>query len=252
MNLPNYLNSYLKSCLKKFSSKQLGILYCCFFSLGISTTVAAQTSHNLLQLRQQAESYLADTYQSDRNERLEIKLGNWDRRLNLAACQQDIAFSLQDTAGPGGNVTLNCQCKDSPGWAVHLSAQVDIYRPLPVAAKSIGRGSLIDLADIRMETRNISQMSEESLLETSQISGKAAKRIINVGDVIRPSLLDQPKAISRGENVTITAKSGSIQVVMQGTAMTDGKLGQQIRVKNNQSERIISARVVGQAAVEIL
>jgi flagellar basal body P-ring formation protein FlgA len=252
MNLPNYLNSYLKSCLKKFSSKQLGVLFYCFCSLGISASVAAQTSHNLLQLRQQAESYLANTYKSDKNERLEIRLGNWDRRLNLAACQQDITFSLQDTAGPGGNVTLNCQCKDSPGWAVHLSAQVDIYRQVPVATKSIGRGNLIDLADIRMETRNISQLAEDSLLDNSEISGKAAKRMISQGDVIRPALLDQPKAVSRGENVTITSKSGSIQVVMQGTAMTDGKLGQQIRVKNNQSERIISARVVGQSAVEIL
>jgi len=245
MNLPSYLKGYLKKFC--FGLNCLG-----FFALGMSSAVCAQTSQNLLLLRQQAETYLVNAYQSDQNEQLKIKLGNWDRRLTLAACQQDIAFSLQDTAGPGGSVTLNCECKDSPGWTVHLSAQVDIYRPVPVAVKSIGRGDLIDIADIRMEARNISQIPEESLLTTRDISGKAAKRMINAGDVIRPTLLDQPKAISRGENVTITANSGGIQVVMQGTAMTDGKLGQQIRVRNNQSERIISARVVGPAAVEIL
>jgi flagellar basal body P-ring formation protein FlgA len=245
MNLP--------SDLKKFSSKQLKILNCLgFFALLISSETIAQPSQNLLLLRQQAENYLTTHYQSNENERLEIKLGNWDRRLSLAACQQEVAFGLQDSAGPGGSVMLNCQCKDSPGWTVHLSAQVDIYRPVAVADKSIGRGNVIELADIRMETRNISQIAEDSLLSKQDISGKAAKRIINAGDVIRPALLDQPKAIMRGENVTITAKSGSIEVVMQGTAMTDGKLGQHIRVRNNQSDRIISAKVVGQAAVEIL
>jgi flagella basal body P-ring formation protein FlgA len=75
---------------------------------------------------------------------------------------------------------------------------------------------------------------------------------MNAGDAFKTTLLDQPKTINRGELVSITTKSGSIQVVMQGVAMTDGKLGQQIRVKNSQSERIINAKVVGQAAVEIL
>lgn len=249
MNLPSYLKSYLK----KFSSKQSKLLNCLgFFALGMTAEVFAQSSHNLLQLRQQAETYLANSYQSDQNEQLEIKLGNWDRRLNLSACQQEIAFSLQDTAGPGGSVTVNCECKDARGWRIHLPAQVEIYRQVPVAARSLSRGSLINLADIRMETRNISQISDELTLDNSTIVGKAAKRNINPGDVIRPALLDQPKAVSRGEMVTITAKSGSIQVVMQGTAMTDGKMGQQIRVRNNQSDRIISARVVGQSAVEIL
>ncbi len=245
MNLP--------SDLKKFSSKQFRRLNAWgFFALLMATEAAAQSYHPLMLLRQQAEEYLVSHYQSDENERLDIRLGNWDRRLQLAACQQAIAFSLQDTAGPGGNVTLNCQCKDSPGWTVHLPAQVDLFRPLAVADKTIKRGDLITLADIRMETRNVSQLSEESLLSKEEIAGKAAKRIINAGDIIRPALLDHPKAITRGENVTITAKSGSIEVVMQGTAMTDGKLGQQIRIRNNQSDRIISAKVVGQAAVEIL
>lgn len=246
MNLPSYL--------KKFSSGQLrlpGVIG--FLLLGLANGLQAQVkSQDLALLRQQAEAYLFQHYQSEKNERLEIKLGFFDRRLNLAACEQTLAFSLQDTAGLGGNVTVNCQCKDAgSGWAYHLPAQVDIYRPVLVASAQIARGDLLDMSDLVFETRNISQISGD-LMTRDEVIGKAAKRLINSGDVIRPALLDQPKAISRGETVSITAKSGSIRVVMQGTAMTDGKLGQHIRVRNNQSDRIISARVVGQAAVEIL
>lgn len=245
MNLPSYL--------KKFSSRQLrlpGVIG--FLLLGLANSLQAQAkSQDLALLRQQAETYLFKHYQSDKNERLEIKLGFFDRRLNLAACEQELAFSLQDTAGPGGNVTVNCQCQDAEsGWTYHLPAQVDIYRPVLVASAQIARGDLLDINDLSYETHNISQISDP--ISREDVVGKAAKRLINAGDIIRPALLDQPKAISRGETVSITARSGSIRVVMQGTAMTDGKLGQHIRVRNNQSDRIISARVVGQAAVEIL
>lgn len=249
MNLPSYLKSYLKN----FSSKQLRlpeVISFLFLGLGYGLQVEAN-SQNLAVLRQEVETYLLSHYQSADNERLEIKLGLFDRRLNLTACRQAVAFSLQDSAGIGGKVTISCECKDSPGWIFHLPAEVEIYRPVLVASAQILRGDTLDQSDLKFETRNISQISGE-LLTTREVIGKAAKRQINAGDVIKSVLLDQPKTVNRGETVSITAKSGSIKVVMQGTAMTDGKLGQQIKVKNNQSDRIISAKVVGQAAVEIL
>jgi flagellar basal body P-ring formation protein FlgA len=249
MNLPSYLKSYLKN----FSSKQLRLPKLTgFLLLGLGYGLQAEAnSQNLAVLRQEAETYLLNHYQSADNERLEIKLGLFDRRLNLAACRQAVAFRLQDSAGIGGKVTISCECNDSPGWTFHLPAEVEIYRPVLVASAQILRGDSLDQSDLKFETRNISQISGE-VLTTRDVIGKAAKRQINAGDVIRSALLDQPKTINRGETVSITAKSGSIKVVMQGTAMTDGKLGQQIKVRNNQSDRIISAKVVGQAAVEIL
>ncbi len=245
MNLP--------SDFKKFSYKQFPRIACVgFFTLVLAQFASAQALQNLSTIRQEAEKFLVERYQSEKNEQLIIKLGTWDKRLKLSACHQPISFSLQDTAGPGGNVTLDCRCLDQNGWAIHLPAQVDIFRALPVASRNLSRGTVVDMSDIGMEVRNISPLGDSLELDNSAIAGKALKRSMNAGDAFKTTLLDQPKTISRGELVSITTKSGSIQVVMQGVAMTDGKLGQQIRVKNSQSERIINAKVVGQAAVEIL
>jgi len=243
MNLPSVLN--------KFYSKQLILLSLLNFFYFGSNVIAQTNSQNLIELRQQAESFLLEEYKSTKNERLEIKLGYWDRRLSLSACQQQISFSLQDPAGIGGNVTVNAQCNDFPGWTVHLPAQVDIYRPVLVATKRLNRGDLIQSSDLGYETQNLSQIPGD-LLTIEEAQGKAAKRTINAGDPIKSTLLDQPRTVIRGQTVSITAKTETIQVVMQGTAMTDGKLGEQIRVKNIHSKRIISARVTGEATVEIL
>lgn len=245
MNLP--------SDLKKFSSKQLvSIQSFGFFILMACFPAQSSTYENLVSLRQKAETFLGEEYSSEKNERMVINMGYWDKRLLLSACQQPITFKLQDTAAPGGSVTVNCHCPDSPGWSIHLSAQVDIYRPVAIAKHNISRGNLITLTDLDYETRNISQISEQSFADANLAKGLAAKRMITKGDVIRPSMLDQPRQVRRGEQVTITSHAGSISVVMQGTAMNDGKLGQRIRVRNDQSERIISAKVVGPAQVETI
>ena len=49
----------------------------------------------------------------------------------------------------------------------------------------------------------------------------------------------------QGDQVVITAKTGSISVRMPGEAMADGAPGKQIPVKNQRSGRTIKARVTG-------
>lgn len=246
MNLP--------SNLQKISSKKIRLIGV-FLAMGVTLSFKSfglSDYQNLLQLNQEIDSFLSHHYESEKNHQLTIKLGNWDRRLRLTACKQAIDLSLQDSAAPGGNVTVNCRCPDTNGWSVHLPAQVDIYQSVAVANETIPRGKLIQTKDLAFEIKNISLLPEKSFTDPSAITGKAAKRLISKGDSIRPSLLDQPKQVNRGEQVRIVSNSGNVAVVMQGIAMSDGKMGQRIRVKNAHSERIISAKVNGPASVETL
>jgi flagella basal body P-ring formation protein FlgA len=49
----------------------------------------------------------------------------------------------------------------------------------------------------------------------------------------------------------IMASTQGIMIKMRGTAMQDGELGQQISVKNNQSKRIVKARVSDSGLVSV-
>jgi flagella basal body P-ring formation protein FlgA len=51
--------------------------------------------------------------------------------------------------------------------------------------------------------------------------------------------------------VVIRAQTGAVNVVMPGEAMADGVPGEQIRVRNLRSQRIIKARVVEPGAVQV-
>ncbi|MNG41192.1 flagellar basal body P-ring biosynthesis protein FlgA [compost metagenome] len=49
----------------------------------------------------------------------------------------------------------------------------------------------------------------------------------------------------------ISARSGTITVRMPGEALADGTLGEQISVRNQGSQRVVRARVLGPGQVEV-
>ncbi|WP_068760288.1 flagellar basal body P-ring formation chaperone FlgA, partial [Oleiphilus sp. HI0128] len=79
--------------------------------------------------------------------------------------------------------------------------------------------------------------------QLSDVEGMVARRSIRPGSTIQPGHLTPPKLVKRGDNVVIVASNSAISVRMNGTAMTDGALGQQIPVQNLQSKRVVKARV---------
>lgn len=65
---------------------------------------------------------------------------------------------------------------------------------------------------------------------------------IRVGDVIEQT---DVCIVCRNESVVIRAGKSGMSITTKGTAMSDGVLGEQIKVKNDKSNRIIDAQVSG-------
>jgi flagella basal body P-ring formation protein FlgA len=63
--------------------------------------------------------------------------------------------------------------------------------------------------------------------------------------------LEPPLVVRRGEAVVISAASSIVAVKVAGVALTDGRLGEQIRIKNLSSSRIVQAKMVGPGQAEV-
>jgi len=239
-----------------------------FLSMGFlasftQTQVQAQTNageetkiENISQLRQKITQFLTNEYQSLQASKVEIKVGVLDPRLRLAACNETLAFNLLDTAGNRGNVNVQVVCNRantaSGRWTILVPAVATVFRPVAIAGRALQRGEPITAADVETEIRDMNQYRQGFALESDLVIGKEVKYPIAKGEAFRTSALGAPLVIKRGEEVSIQATVGAISVVTTGIATGDGRLGQQIRVKNNQSERIINARVVGPGKVQSL
>jgi len=255
MELPSFYRTFFYILLpwRKESAGFLGrySLSTVFF-IGIMATnhVFSATTHGLLQLKQEVASFLANEYSNAAYERVEINVGNLDQRLKIGTCNQPLHMRAQDNSGLGGNITVNVECTSGRRWSIHVPAQVYIFSAIPVAARPLTRGELVSAADITVDTVNISLIRQEFLSATELAVGKEVKRNINQGEPLRSALLDAPRAIKRGDLVELASVAGSIRVITSGTAMSDGRIGQKIRVRNTQSTRVVSARVMAPGQVE--
>lgn len=198
--------------------------------------------HN--QLKKDVVSFLSASYRQVPHERLDIKVGNLDRRLALETCSQPLSMTTQDQSKKGGNISVRIQCKAIPSWSVHVPAQVFVYQKVPLAGRDLARGEIITQADLNSGSVNISDVRQAYLSDSQLIIGKQVKRNIARGEVFKSRSLDSPQVVKRGDLVSVEAQVGQILVRTAATALSDGRIGQRIRARNNQSERVVTGEVI--------
>jgi len=183
--------------------------------------------------------------------RVEVEVGALDPRLRLAACDSDLTQSLESPAQPVGRVTVRVSCEGSTPWTVFVPAQVRIFRPVVVVKTALRRDSIIGAGDVALVEQDVSLLNRGYVTEVEQVIGRKLTRATRTDQVLTPAMLQLAEAVRRGDQVVISARSGGINVRMQGEALSGGTLGQQISVRNLTSQRVIRARVVGPGQVEV-
>lgn len=201
-------------------------------------------------IRSKVAQFLTDEYSQTNAEKVEVRVGNLDSRLRLTKCSQDLSLHLKDSSKAGGNINVQVSCSTGSAWAILVPSQAKVYRSVAVAGRNLQRGDLVSAADLSSEIKDVGNLRIGFTLTAEAIIGKEIKFAVNKGETFRNSALDAPLVIRRGDVVSMESSAGEINVRTSATAVSDGRIGQQIRVKNNQSARIINAKVVGVGKVQ--
>ncbi|WP_341303523.1 flagellar basal body P-ring formation chaperone FlgA [Pseudomonas sp. TMP25] len=183
--------------------------------------------------------------------RHEIQINRLDPRLRLAACAQALTTTLESPAEPIGRVTLRVRCDGAAPWTVFVPAQVRLYREVVIANRPMKRDSLVTEMDVVMAERDVGLLNQGYLTALRQALGKKLTRPLQPDHVIAPTHVQIAEAIRKGDQVVISARSGGMSVRMPGEALSDGIIGKQISVRNQRSNRVVRARVIGPGQVEV-
>lgn len=198
------------------------------------------------------EQAVADYLQrSEIQGRHEIRVNRLDPRLRLPLCDQPLATQLESPAQPLGRVTTRVRCNGSAPWTVFVPAEVRLFRPVVVLTRPLKRMSVVGTADLAMVERDVGQLRQGYLTDPAQAIGKKLTRQLASEQILAPNHLQVAEVIRKGDQVVISASSGTVNVRMPGEALTNGTPGQQIQVRNLRSQRVIRARVVGPGQVEV-
>ena len=229
------------------------VVWLCASMLCLSQSANAQAPiENIAQIQSQVAQFLTDEYTKTHAVKVEVKVGKLDYRLRLMRCDKSLSFTLKDPLNGGGNVSVQVACKGTASWTILVPALAKVYRSVAVASRTLQRGDIVNDSDLTTDIRDVSEFRLGFTLTPEAILGKEVKYSVNKGEAFRNSALDDPLVIKRGDTVAMEAATGGISVRTNGTAVTDGRMGQQIRVKNNQSTRIINAKVIGAGRVQTI
>ncbi|RDL44186.1 flagella basal body P-ring formation protein FlgA [Marinomonas piezotolerans] len=137
----------------------------------------------------------------------------------------------------------------NPFWKSYVPIEQQILIQGIKANSPISRGERISEANTSVGEVDLSSLRGHLYTTSNPPYGLIAGRNIRINSFITDQVTEKPNLVKKGSSVLITAQSGSIIVKMNGTALEDGVKGQQIRVQNTSSGRIVYAKVVTDSEV---
>ncbi|MCK9797576.1 flagella basal body P-ring formation protein FlgA [Pseudomonas chlororaphis] len=194
------------------------------------------------------EDYLAT---SQTPGRYEIQVNQLDPRMHMPACDKELTATLESPAQPLGRVTVKVRCEGASPWTVFVPAQVKLFREVVTTTRPLKRAGIVEPDDVALRERDISLISQGYLTSVDQAIGQKLVRPMVADQLITLVHLEQAEVVRKGDQVVISARSGTLNVRMPGEALSNGGMSEQIRVKNLNSQRIIKARVTAPGQVEV-
>ena len=186
-----------------------------------------------------ARSYLNEHLDTPSNGKISIKIAKIDPRIKLKNCESNLKANIPQNFN-GRNVNIKISCTDSIPWHIYLAAKIKTVIPVVVAKKSISKGALLDSSNLVIAHLDSYKIRGTYLNDLSKVTGSKAKKKITKNHLIN---LKNTCSVCEGASVSITAKSENFTIKTKGKALSSGNIGDQVKVKNQQSGKIITAQV---------
>lgn len=131
-----------------------------------------------------------------------------------------------------------------------ISGQIHVSRLTPVATRLISQGERLNSADLRMSMVDVT-FAKDSGLRMEDIQGQIAARTLSVGSPVWTSDLKREPAAKRGQVVKALIGDENFEVTTNVEAQDNGFVGDLIKVKNLDTQKVLSAVVSEKGVVKL-
>ena len=139
---------------------------------------------------------------------------------------------------------ISATVENEPPTRFKVQAAVDEWRELPVAARPVQRGALISEEDIKMARLNAAAIPADATTDKQSLIGLQAERAVGFGEVFPRNKLVQPPLIASGSEVMLVYKTEMFTATATGVALEAGQQGQEIKVRNTASKKVVMGKVL--------
>lgn len=168
----------------------------------------------------------------------------------LAPCTQLAPF-LPSALRPRPRMTVGVRCVAPQSWTQYVQATVSVRGQYYVAAHMIPAGQAIQADDLDARDGDLVALPHGVVVDPAAIVGMRARYRIAAGQAIKGTALRSARAVTRGQQVRITARGAGFVISSEGEALDDAPPGAPVQVRTP-SGQVISGIVRNATLVEVV
>jgi flagella basal body P-ring formation protein FlgA len=182
--------------------------------------------------------------------RMEVTVGELDRRLRLAPCQ-DIQPYLPPGTRLWGKTRMGLRCaRGEVKWNVFLPITVKAMGPAWVMKGQLAQGTVLSQTDAMLAEVDWAEVNSPVVANAQDWLGQTAARGLSAGQALRQDMIRATQIFQPGTQVRVLAQGSGFEVATSGQALTGGVLGQSVRVRMDNG-RVLVGQVLDAQTVRI-
>ncbi len=227
--------------MKRVSTFRRVVLW---ITLGVMGAPAfAQEVQSLEAIRASAQEFVLKEVPAQKPGSVQVNVGALDSRLRLAACGEPLKVALPAGATFRARMTVAVSCAAPVSWTVYVPMSIETQTPVLVLRHAVGRGARLTAEDVEVQMRTVSGAGDDYLTESAELDGRTLKRPLGAGAAVTADAMVADALVKRGQQVTLLAAAGGMEVRARGVAMNDAPVAGRVKAQNLSSGRIVEGVV---------
>ncbi len=134
--------------------------------------------------------------------------------------------------------------------SLSLGVEFSILRKVPVLNKNLFIGDRVSSEDWILSEKDIT-FKNQVLTEPESFEGRALSRGLSAGQFITSQDLKREYLVEKSQMVKVKMMGSDFEISSQATAEASGYLGDYIKLKNPDSQKIFAGTIIGKGLVEV-
>jgi flagella basal body P-ring formation protein FlgA len=184
---------------------------------------------------------------------VDVKLAGQDKKIILPAGEIESNFRPTFSGKYEGSVILTAELEinDRLQKVLPLHIDIQIFHPVVVTTRRVEKGDKFTADNVALVRTPTSKILLGSLSQLNYVTGRTAAVPLVPGVVLRISDIFDPPAIVHGSIVQAIVRYGNVELRVDARAIEDGKAGDNIRVENTDSHKVLKGKVLDEKTVLI-
>jgi flagella basal body P-ring formation protein FlgA len=221
-------------------------------AVAMSGAVAAQAVDRepLEAIRATAESFVKSQLPRGANV-ASVTAGTLDSRLRLVRCTSGMHAQLPAGVSLQSRTMVGVACDGPVRWMVYVPVTVESRIAVLVLKHPVPRDARLTIEDVTVESRQVTGLSTAYLTSANDLEARAVQRPLPMGTTLTMDMFKPDLVIKHGQEVTLVASAGGIEVRAAGRALADAAGGTRLKVQNLSSLKVVEGVAEGPDLVRV-